>query len=88
MPLFFLFQKYLIDGINLKQAEMIVKLYDEIYGDELVDIVKDYENGYLTINKGRDGNEYAWYSDEIKNKAVNLATGEVIDGEKIDERIY
>lgn len=88
LPLFFLFQKYLIDGINLKQAEMIVKLYDEIYGDELVDIVKDYENGYLTINKGRDGNEYAWYSDEIKNKAVNLATGEVIDGEKIDERIY
>lgn len=74
-----------IDGINLKQAEMIVKLYDEIYGDELVDIVKDYENGYLTINKGRDGNEYAWYGDELKNKAVNLTTGEVIDGEKIDE---
>lgn len=74
-----------IDGISLKQAEMIVKLYDEIYGDELVDIVKDYENGYLTINKGRDGNEYAWYGDELKNKAVNLTTGEVIDDEKIDE---
>ena len=53
-----------------------------------MDIVKDYENGYLTINTGRDGNEYAWYSDEIKNKAVNLTTGEVIDGKKIDERIY
>lgn len=76
-----------IDGINHKQAEMIVKLYDEIYGDELVDIVKDYENGYLTINTGRDGNEYAWYGDELKNKAVNLATGEVIDGDKIDEML-
>lgn len=74
-----------IDGINLKQAEMLVKLYDEIYGDELVDIVEDYENGYLTINEGRDGNEYAWYGDELRNKAVNLTTGEVIDGEKIDE---
>ena len=74
-----------IEGINLKQAEMIVNLYNELYGDELVDIVKDYKNGYLTINEGRDGNEYAWYSDENKNKAVNLATGEVIDGKKIDE---
>lgn len=74
-----------IDGINHKQAEIIVKLYDEIYGDELVDIVKDYENGYLTINEGRDGNEYAWYGDELKNKAVNLTTGEMIDSEKIDE---
>lgn len=74
-----------IEGINHKQAEMIVKLYDEIYCDELVDIVKDYENGHLTINKGRDGNEYAWYGDELKNKAVNLATGEVIDDKKIDE---
>lgn len=74
-----------IDGINYKQAEMIVKLYDELYGDELVDIVKDYENGYLTINTGRDGNEYAWYLAEGGEKAVNLATGEIIDGEKIDE---
>lgn len=74
-----------IYGISLKQAEMIVNLYDELYGDELVDIVKDYENGYLTINLGRDGNEYAWYGDELKNKAVNLATGEMIDDEKIDE---
>lgn len=69
------------------KAEKVVELYNELYANDWTEdtILKDHENGYLTINEGRDGNEYAWYGDELKSKAVNLATGEVIDSEKIDE---
>lgn len=74
-----------IDRINHKQAELIVELYNDIYGDEWLEIAKDYEYGYLTINIGRDGFEYAWHYDEIISKAINLVTGEIIDNEKIDD---
>lgn len=69
------------------KAEKIVDLYDEVYANDWTadTILKDHESGCLTINDGRDGNEYAWYLDGSTEKAVNLATGEVIGDEEIEK---
>lgn len=77
----------IVEG-NKAQAKMIADMYNELYGDEPVDILKDYENDYLTINKGSDGYEYAWYLYENKEKAVNLSTGKMIDKDEIEDYFF
>lgn len=74
-------------GERCYKAEKIVDLYNRLYGDDWTEdiILNDHEKGYLTINTGRDGEEYAWYADENNNIAVNLVTGAVIGEEKIEK---
>lgn len=48
-----------------------------------------YEDvGYLAEIDGRDGNTYYWYSDECYNAAINIATGEIIDDDKLIEDLF
>lgn len=77
----------IVEG-NKAQAKMIVDMYNKLYGNEPVDILKDYENDYLTINTGSDGCEYAWYLYESKEKAVNLSTGKMIDKDEIEDYFF
>lgn len=66
-------------GERYHKGEKIVKLYNELFPDDWAEdtILKDHENGYLSINDGKDGNEYAYYLDENNCAVVNLATGEI-----------
>ena len=50
---------------------------------------EDYNNNYLTINKGKDGQDYLYYLDESKDVALNIATGKIItDLEELERLFY
>ena len=49
---------------------------------------EDYNNNYLTINKGKDGQDYLYYLDESKDVALNIATGKIITDLEELERIF
>ena len=49
---------------------------------------EDYNNNYLTINKGKDGQDYLYYLDESKDVALNIATGKIIADLEELERIF
>ena len=61
------------------KAVSIIKLYNELFGDDWDEdnIINDYEYGYLTINEGKDGEEYAYYLDEKNCMVINLKTDEI-----------
>ncbi|HPZ24182.1 MAG TPA: hypothetical protein PLC25_05025 [Bacilli bacterium] len=62
-------------------------LYD--YLDLDVESVQtDIDNDYLTINKGKDGQDYLYYLDESKDVALNIATGKIITDLEELERIF
>ena len=61
------------------------KLYDYLEISEYL-IPADMENGFLTENKGRDGQEYYFYFDGSTSAAINKATGEIVtDDARIEE---
>lgn len=49
---------------------------------------EDYNNNYLTINKGKDGQDYLYYLDGNKEGALNIATGKIITDLEELERIF
>ena len=62
----------------------ILKLYDYIAHD-IARVTDDMKNGYLTLNTGRDNNNYYYYIDECNCVAVNVETLEIITNpDKLD----
>lgn len=47
-----------------------------------------YKNDIVTINKGRDGNNYVWLCDAISNEVLNIETGLYLTEEEIEEQFY
>ena len=64
--------------------EAITELYDHIARD-LSHVEDDYYNDTLTINTGRDGENYAWYLDDTHDVAINLNTFDIIGSDKTSE---
>lgn len=63
----------------------ILRLYDFIAHD-VAGVTDDMNNGYLTLNTGRDNNNYYYYMDECNSIAVNVETLEIItDPNKLDD---
>lgn len=51
-------------------------------------IAIDEKYGYLTENRGRDGNYYYVYFDEVHEGAISLENGKVISDEKELEKLF
>lgn len=66
--------------IMKEQIKGIKAIYDYT-GCDVDSWEHDYNNGYLTMNVGRDGTDYLWYVDENNNVAYNTATYELITNE-------
>ena len=64
--------------------EAITELYDHI-GREISHVEDDFCNDTLTINTGRDGEDYAWYLDDTNDVAINLNTFDIIGSDKTSE---
>ena len=70
--------------MNKQTNDRIFELYNYL-GLDVASIESDQANDYLTINKGRDGNMYAWYMDGTHDNAINIETGEIVDDEQTEE---
>ena len=49
---------------------------------------EDYNNNYLTINKGKDGQDYLYYLDDNKEVALNIETGKIVKETEELERLF
>jgi hypothetical protein len=61
------------------------KLYDHLdcyYSSEMMR--SDIENDYLTLNEGRDGNEYLVYVDENRCAAIRLSDEVIIEDDQCE----
>lgn len=63
--------------------EKAVELLMNETGCSFDEAKRAYDNDYLTINKGRDGKDYAWYVDETNNIAIS-ENGETLSEEQIE----
>lgn len=74
-----------VGGFVECENSAIVKLYDYIAHD-VAGVPDDMRHDYLTLNAGRDGNNYYYYIDECNCVAVNVETLEIItDPDKLDD---
>lgn len=77
-----------MEELNYKNYKKeIDTLYDYLDLD-VESAEEDYNNNYLTINKGKDGQDYLYYLDESKDVALNIATGKIITDLEELERIF
>ena len=51
-------------------------------------IASDEEHGYLTENRGRDGNDYYTYFDGVHEGAYRINDGEVVSDEYELEKLF
>lgn len=72
--------------INYAKAKKLLEKAD-LYDLTNDKIKEEYENYYLTINKGIDGNIYYWYMDELHNIIMNINTEEIIEDEEEIQKI-
>ena len=64
-------------------------LYDYLeFDNNGRDVTPDIKNGYLTINEGKDGQDYLYYLDESKDVALNIATGKIITNKDELESLF
>lgn len=72
-----------------RNFEIIKKLYDylilgNIDFEYMKDMIReDYRNGYLTLNRGRDGKDYYYYFDGDKEGIIRIEDEEITDDELI-----
>lgn len=76
------------DNLSSQEKKAIMKVIDYvdlIHGmdeEEAKDVVlREYDNDYVTLNKGRDGKQYAWYFYEDRNVVVEVESLKIIEDE-------
>lgn len=72
-------------GLLPTELTLATKLYDYLDVNP-ESVLEDYEYGYLSINEGRDTEQYLWYDDGVKSGCISIANGEItIDKDDIEK---
>lgn len=71
----------IFNDLELKRA---IELYDSV-GMNADYMLEDYNNDFLSINEGSDGQKYIWYLDDNYDIAINIESGEIVDAEQTEK---
>ena len=75
--------------ININMEQLAMEIIVSMYLRESHKNIATYlKLGYLTIKKGRDGRDYAWYIDEFNSVICDVETLELCDDGVIIEALF